>query len=468
MTTAALVFGAVAALGGSGTVAAVAFGAGAVWAAGQGSLPATAAFAGAATCAFLSMARLPSRLLAMPALGLASLLVAGSSSNAAAVLPAWILATSSVTFSRGPGYRPGWTVVAVLSDLPFAAGLAWAISQEGFVSWQDPLPSASALAFCATALLKAVAAAGGSQTDPGFAVIARVQALVALLLASNGAPPTAAFLLIGGALAFGGSGFLSNRARMDSVQEAGLVALVLGGWLSGRHPTALVWVAVAAGTLLHLLSATSEAPAPADAPALRDRLLGRQSLLAAMASGPGAGSVIWMAAAAVALAAVRAGGIEGGLVVAALAAGIAGRGRARISDRPRHHSGQGPWVTVAEAVAVLLGLLGLATAARAGAATWSEAVRPGLLAVPAAVVLSAFVAGPVWKWAFGEDPTAATTVHDLPASEAFAVAPSERWSRFNAFLDAAAGRRGLVVAVLALLATAAMGVWVTGYLRGFL
>lgn len=198
------------------------------------------------------------RPLALPALGLAAVLAAGSATNGAVVLGLWVIATCAAVVSRGDGRSADtWALWLCGLDLVLVVCIA-STAARGFEGWPQTLTVPAASVVLAAASARALVAAGPDD-ETWFAglLVVRAQAVVltafAIRAASSGLSEAA---VVVAAVAFAAAPLFGRRAVIDAVQEFALVMMALAAANLGWGPVGWEWGALAAGTLMHYLRFT--------------------------------------------------------------------------------------------------------------------------------------------------------------------------------------------------------------------
>jgi hypothetical protein len=448
MTVALLAVAGLLAAGGT-RLAALPMIAAAVLGAGHGgSMVSAATWAPALAAGLLVLGGGAPRRMAVPVLGVSAVLAAGSATNAAVVLVAWVVGSVGAASSRDdsdPANR--WAVGLLLSDLPVLVAIGYS-AMEGFVQWPQTVGTRAAIALGLSALLKAPLI--GSEPGPGYAglLVVRTQVIVLTFLSLGSAPDglrEAAAAV--GAIVFA-LGAAATPAVRDGVQEAGLVMLAVSTTTLGLSPLGWSWGVLAGGTLIHCLrvrASGTDVPAP---------------LVRLVYGGGGVWLPILPAVAALSAAVVGKGGWPAGVVVAGLAVGLglrvtAPRAPGPARGRPRS-SGQR--------------VLSAATLMLAGAA----ALWAGLLTLPRPPGADPLPWPPIWAGVIVVIAAAAgLLVPSLAPPREAAPGPATDRSRLVRTLEELAlvgvlARPLGVSLLLVLLVVVAVAVWVLGSLRGFL
>ncbi len=395
---------------------------------------------------------LAARRLALPALGAGAVLVAASSSNAAAVMGLWVVGTAVVCFGRGhaPESRR-WALMVCLADIPLAAAVIYNAVDSGFEAWPPASGSAVAIAMLVSAVLRLPLAAGSDDENEETAlVVVRTQAAALILVGlSSGGLGIAEGVIAAAATSFVLAGLAGSDATRDGAQELSLVAIAAAGSVLGWTPDGWVWGALAAGTLIHHLRVTSHLPQP-------------NVLVAGVLRSAGLGLPFLPVVAALLEGSLRAGSWYGAVTAMACLLGLALRARPEASgdSAPRRRKGRDPagilrlsWL----GLAVLAGLTGVVLALprppAGGAVSW-----PPLWA--AAVVVVCGLVG-------ARFPRFAQPASDRPVRRAVSIQAWRPVIRASAPLERIARTRALE-ASLALLVVTGVVLWAAGILRGFL
>lgn len=430
----------------SGTHLAIAgFVAAACVGAATGGTMAPAAAWTAAMAAGLVLLGVPPRRLAVPVLGAAAALAAGSAGNAATVLTAWIVGTGAAVVLRADesGGR-GWAFGLLLSDVLVGGAVAHTVVAGGLARWPGGIDSVGAALLLAAALARVPLAAGTPGAREAGLLIVRAQIVV---LATMGLGAATRDVLLAAAVAGAGSfaagGLASDDALRDGAQEAGLVVLALAAAGLGWRPGGWVWGALAGGTLIHYLRLSDRGVEPLNVQAR------------AQLSGGGIGLPFLPAVTALGSAAVAQRDWVAGPVVAALAAGLASRARfGSLPERARRHrTSRVHWWPRARTGAVLA----LASAAALWAPLLALPRPPGAEPSPwppvwAVLVVAAAGAGGLW-------------VPGLAPAREPRRPPRPGGIRFLAGKDVPPAALAVTLGALVL---GAAGLWIVGWLRGFL
>jgi len=258
----------------------------------------------------------PPRRVALPLVGAAAAVAAGSASNAALVLPVWLLATAAGGVAAGSSDAArAWSVRLALADVPVVVAVGWTVLREGFVTWPGSGDEVTGGLLVAAAFVRALLAAGPSDRVPEAGLlIARTQALVAAVLAAGvtGGDGLARGIVITAAVAFAFAGSAPRTSVRDGVHEVSLAVLALGASALGWASDGWFWGAMAAGVLVHLIGAASPG---------RTTALGAS---AAIARAGAFGAPILPVAAAVSVGAAD-GGLAGAIVAVGLVVGLGSR-----------------------------------------------------------------------------------------------------------------------------------------------
>lgn len=387
----------------------------------------------------------PTRSLAVPLVGAVGVLLAATATNAAVVLPAWSVGTAAAVLSA-PGGRRGrrWGQGLLVADLPVVAAVVWTALGEGFVSWPGTLDGPGAGLLLGAAALRVPLSGGpdGGPAEPGLLVV-RTQAVALGVVALSGQGPDPATAMVGlGALAVGLGALAARDEVADVVQEAGLVGIALGGSALGWEPSGWVWGALAAGTLNHWSRVRVSAPG------------GRWAWLEGLVvRGGGLGAPLLVAGGALVAGAATRGGALAGVVLVGVIGGLGVR-QARARRRPGTGSFPSPARAVLLVMALAAGvwgpLLALPRPPAGGSSVWPPAWAVGVLAV-------GVLAGALTSDRLGP----------ARARPGAGVALELRLPRVP-FSQAAARVKGGIRGGLAVLGAGAVGVWILGFLRGFL
>lgn len=452
MTIALLGLGALAAAAGTRAAGFVFLGVAVVGALGS-SLPALVTWI-AATAAALIWAPGTPRRLALPVLGAAAALGAGSARNTTVVLGLWIIGTGAAVLTRGDG--PGsdrWAQTLCLADLPVVAAVAWTAFDIGLEGWPQQLDPAAVVLLLIGAALRAPLASGpqdGSQAS-GLLIV-RAQS-AALLVIAIGAPAADDLLSTAAALAAVGflvGGIVARSATRDVIQELALVALVSAAARSGWGPQGWEWGALAAGTLMHNLRLR-----------LGDGAGG--PLAGALYRGAGLGLPLLPVVLVGLEGAIRAGGWVGSVMMLGLAGGSAARASTPwvASPAPHQTPDRRAWApgvaTAGVALCAAAGLWAPALTVPEAAAGEPIGWPPGWAAV---AVLVTGAAAAIARRRSADDP-AASPAADSPRRWQPLALPELR-------VPARLAQPRLVLASTAVLGLAALAMWVVGVLRGFL
>ncbi len=413
-------------------------------------LPAVAAWTAGMAAGLTALKPSPRRL-ALPVLGAAAAVGAGSARNTAVVLALWVLATGAAVLSRGPGAQGArWAATLCACDLPVVAAVAWVALRVGFEEWPRQLDGGAVVLLLAAAAIRASLAAGPSD-DRQEAGLLTVRAQTAVLLfVALGVTGVDRAILIGvvliGAAGFALSGWLARPATRDVVQEIALVALVVAGARLNWMPSGWEWGALAAGTLIHNLRLRLD----------RDDI---GPLAAKIFAGGGIGLPLLPVVLVGLEGAARARGWQGVLVLAALVAGLGDRLSAQDAPQRRaRRPAEGRWERVVSAA--ILGATVLA-------GLWSP-----VLAAPRPPGGEPLAWPPIW--ALGVVVAAAGIAATRPLRIPVAVEASggrterPRPRLPDLRLPESWARPALIRAGLIALAAVAVGIWVVGVLRGFL
>jgi hypothetical protein len=257
MTVLALVLGAAAAAVGTRLAALGFIAAAAVAATDRGPAASIATWSAALAAGWVLLDAGPVRRLALPALGVAAVVVAGAAPNGAVVAGLWIVASAAAAVSAGAFEDPKasrWALSIAGADLALVAALAIAANQS-FEGWPLNLSWLQALLLLVAAVARAPLAAGPSASTslPGLLIV-RAQVVVLTVAALVSADPWLAET----AIVIGAVGFIAapwhRRAEVtDVVQELALVGMAAGAHRLGWTTQGWVWGALAAGTLTHYL-----------------------------------------------------------------------------------------------------------------------------------------------------------------------------------------------------------------------
>lgn len=445
MTLAALALSGMLAAAGTRLAVVGLISAAAIGATGDGVVVPAATWTPALAAALLLLGGSPRRM-AVPLLGATAVLAAGSASNAAVVLVAWVVGSAGAVLSREE--RPAanrWALGLLASDLPVMAAIVYTASEGGFVDWPQSIgtPAAAALLIAVVAKIPLV----GSQPGAGYAgiLVVRTQvtvlAIMSLTVAPAGLREAGA---VAGAVAFAAAS-RSSPAMRDGAQEGGLLLLAVSSSTLGLSPLGWSWGVLAGGTLMHCLRVVAG----------RDGAVGP---VARLASGSG-GAWLPILPGVVAAAAAGAGrgGWLPGLVFIALGAGLAGRASRRTPRGAVRPKGRSRWER-SSAVAVL--------ALAGGPALWA-----GLLTLPRPPAAHPVPWPPIWAGAIVLVAAAAGLfIPSLaPAREGSSETPPSRLARAmdRVTRDRLVRSRSVLVLLLVLVVVA-VALWVMGSLRGFL
>jgi hypothetical protein len=418
-------------------------------AAWTGGTTAAAATWTAALAAGLGLAGASPRRVAVPAIGATAALAAGAAGNAATVAGMWTLGTAAAVLSRpqsDEGQR--WAFGLLQADLLVVGAVVFTAVDSGFSAWPLRLGDAGAGLLLVSAAVRIPAIAGTSgATVPGLLVV-RTQVFVLLATAVRAASHGMLIaVLVAGAAVFAAGGLATSGRLRDAAQEAGLVAAALAVFGLGWKPGGWVWGAMAAGMLTHQLRLMA-GRTPAG------------SLAEAIAWGGGVGLPLLPVVGALLTASAAHRGWAPPLVVAGLAAGMAGRAWGAASPQAEEAlEGFGASATLRTAVVV------------------SASVAVGLAAV--LLTLPASVAGDPFPWPATSTAAVVVAVALVAAAGFPGLAPPVRAVRVRRpvqvpglqraarVLDPPAGAVA-IVGLLGVLAAASAGVLAVGWARGFL
>jgi hypothetical protein len=396
-----------------------------------------------ATAAGLILVGAPVRRLVVPVLGAGGVLVAASASNVAGFLPAWTLGTIAAVWAVSDEQDRRWAAGLLLADVPVVAAVLWTVFGAGFVSWPPRISAGPGALLIAAALLRAPLLAGAPERrSEASLLVVRAQSFVLLLaLASSPGSPApseldiATVVLSVGAAVVALSGFLARQAARDALIELGLVAVASAAVLAGWTPAGWAWGAMAAGTLVHL--ARAAAP-PRTSPA---------GAVVSLVRGGGLGTPLLPVAAALVVAAAGSGGIVGATTVIGIGLGLAGRAWWD-QDRDRRRT---PWPAVAIALAALVAGLAAPLLSTPSPPAGDPAPWPGGVAY-LVVAVGAVLGARFPRVAAPGRPRRTPAPPALPD-----LAPA------GALRD----RRAVLVPLVGLV-TFSAGIWITGWIRGFL
>jgi hypothetical protein len=419
-------------------------------------LAALTTWTSALAAGWVLMDRRPPRSLAVPCLGAAAVLAAAGSPNGAVVLGLWVIGTIAAVLSRGDEPSASrWALGLAAGDVIFAVAIA-TTAGRGFEGWPSTLKLPAALAILVAAALRIPLLAGPSPGDGrgetsmrrfASCLILRAQlvVLIGLAIAASGDRTLVRAVVILGAVSFAVS-VLARRSAVDAFQEAGLVAMTIGGSALGWIPSGWAWGALAAGTLIHHLRFSLEAPSSG---AFAD----------AIARGGGVGLPFLPVSAALLEGAFAASSRLATIMLVAIVCGFAGRTyigpaslplRRRPAHEPERLALWAPVIGVG-AACVAAPLLSLPRPPGGGTSQW-------LGVWGAAAVLIAAAAGSQMR---GVVPTPRDVDRDLGASMSRAIA--ERVSVLDVIATDA-----VLWATLTAVAAAGVLLWVIGLGRGFL
>jgi hypothetical protein len=267
--------GLVAALGTRGAL--VVFIAAAVAATGRDDIAAIGTWTPALAAGWILLTDRPVRTIALPALGAASVLAAGTARNGAVVLGLWVVGTAAaivaVLMEPSPSVQPAgrrWALGLTALDIVLA-GLVASSAGRGFEGWPVTGGTPVALVLVACAVLRAPFAAGPADRLrlPGLLIV-RAQTVVLVMFASTvGGVVVGRTLLAVGAIGFVLAHASTRRAVIDVSQELSLAAMAVAIAVLGWGPSGWLWGALAAGTLMHQLRFTVAGRGPG---AIADRL----------------------------------------------------------------------------------------------------------------------------------------------------------------------------------------------------
>jgi len=402
----------------------------------------TAAMAGA-----LIVAGISPRRVAVPAIGAAAAIAAGAAGNAAIVLALWTIGTAAAVASPPPGGDGRrWAFAVLQADLLVAATVVYTATNYGFAAWPHRIDTVGAGVLIVAALAR-VPAAGWPDSRPEVGlVLVRAQVVVLLATALRAAGHELQIAgLLGGAAIFAAGAAGRRAAVRDTAQEAGLVLLALSSARLGWQPTDWVWGALAGGTLIHQL-----------------RLIGEgtdegSGLARAIVRAGGVGLPFLPAAGAVITASLPHGGIPRFVVVAGIAAGLAGRASARTraaAARRPALAGTAPWrigvIGAAAAAGLAAPLVALPRPPAGGTVPWPPPWASAVVGAVAAAGLAARALAPA------DERSGAYAAPDVPAVDAA-----------MRLLDPPGGAV-VLVGLLSVLGVVAAGVLVLGWMRGFL
>lgn len=440
MTIAAIAVGAVLTLVGT-RLAALPIAAAAALAAASGAPSSAAATWVLATTAGLAVCGTPVRRLVVPLLGVGGVVVAASATNVAGFVPAWTLGTVAAVVATRPADRR-WSAALVASDVTVVASASWTVLADGFVSWPPDVASGPGVLLIAGALLRVplLAALPDRRPESGLLVV-RAQAFVLLLSLTGGGVRTsdeldlATVVLSVGAAIVALGGFARRQASRDGLQEAGLVAIAAAASLAGWSPAGWAWGAMAAGTLVHLARAV---------PSSRSSAAG---VVARLVRGGGLGTPFVPVAAALLFAAAGSGGIVGATVLVGVVVGLGGRAW----WEPERERRTAPWTAVAFVCAAVAAGLAAPLLARPSPPAGGDAAWPGVTAY--AVVALGAALGALLEASIV--PGRPRRVPAPPALPSVLAQGGEvpRWA---------------VLIPLAVVVTFSVGIWITGWVRGFL
>ena len=439
--------------GAAGTRAAsVLFVAAAVAGALDDHLPALSVWTASMLAGLVLRPGLAARRLALPALGAGAVLVAASSSNAAAVMGLWVVGTAVVCFGRGPALESRrWALMVCLADVPLAAAVIYNAIDAGFEAWPPGSGSGAAIAMLVSAVLRLPLAAGTDDENEETAlVVVRTQAAALILVSLGSTGLGIAEGVIGvAAVAFVLAPLADREATRDGAQELSLMAMAAAGSVLGWTPDGWVWGALAAGTLIHHLRVNGYQLKP-------------NALVAGLIRGAGLGLPFLPVVAALLEGSLRAGSWYGAVTAVACLLGLALRARPGTESdvAKRRRKGRDParilrnaWFALA-AVAGLTGVvLALPRPPAGEVLSW-----PPLWA--AAVVGAIGIVG-------ARFPGFAPRAEDGSRRRTAPIAAVRPLYRMVASLERVAQTRALE-GTLALLVVTGIVLWAAGILRGFL
>lgn len=414
-------------------------------------LPAVATWT-AVTAAGLTAMKASPRRLALPALGTAAAIGAGSARNTAVVLALWVLATATAAVSRGPRSESArWAATLCACDVPVVAAVAWVALSSGFEDWPLQIDNVAVVLLLVAAAARASLASGPDDDHQEVGLLTVRTQTVVLLVLGLGVNAVDRQILVGavliGAAGFAVSASAVRSATRDVVQEASLVALMLAGARLGWMESGWEWGALAGGTLIHSLRLR-----------LRSEDIG--PLAGAILGGGGIGLAFLPAVLVGLEGAPRARGWQGVALVAGLVAGLGGRLTSESADEPRKGViKEGRWQRL-----VSVGLLGAAVVA----GLWAPA-----LSVPRSAAGSAIAWPPAWAFLVVALAGTAAALRSLPIQQQAGSIPDRSPRRTyprmpDLRLPGWSARPGLIRAGLIGLASVAVGIWVVGVFRGFL
>jgi hypothetical protein len=395
---------------------------------------------------------LAARRLALPALGAGAVLVAASSSNAAAVVGLWVVGTAVVCFGRGQATESRrWALLVCLADIPLAGAVIYNAVDSGFEAWPPVSGSAAAIAMLVSAGLRLPLTAGSDDENEETAlVVVRTQTAALILVGlSSGGLGLAEGVVGVAAAAFLMAGLAGSPARRDGAQELSLVALAAAGSVLGWTPEGWVWGALAAGTLIHHLRVSSEDARP-------------NVLVAGVLNGAGFGLPFLPVVAALLEGSLRAGSWYGAVTAIACLLGLALRARPEAEEDAATKRRKG------RDLAGILRFSWLALTVLAGLAAFVLALpRP-----PAGDVLSW---PPLWAAAVigacglvgARFPRFAPRSQGRPGGPAVAIQAWRPVPRAVSVLERVAQTRALEASLVLLVLTGIV-LWAAGILRGFL
>ncbi len=392
------------------------------------------------------------RRLALPALGAGAVLVAASSSNAAAVMGLWVVGTAVVCFGRGhaPESRR-WALTVCLADIPLAGAVIYNAVDAGFEAWPPGSTSAAAIAMLVSAALRLPLAAGSDDGNEETAlVVVRTQAAALILVGLSSGGLGIAQGVVGVASATFILGGLAGRAATrDGAQELSLLAMAAAGSVLGWTPDGWTWGVLAAGTLIHNLRVNSRDSQP-------------NVLVAGVLGGAGLGLPFLPVVAALLEGSLRAGSWYGAMTTLACLLGLALRARREaVGDASsKGRKGRDPagilrfsWLALAVAAGLTGVVLALPRPPAGDVLSW-----PPLWA--AAVVGVCGLIGSRFS-------RFAPRTQDRPGGREVPVRAWRPFARVVAPLERVARTRALE-ASLALLVVTGGVLWAAGILRGFL
>ena len=450
-----LLFAAGAAAAALGTrLAALAFVGAAVTAARSPDLVIVGTWTAALAAGWLLLTRSDIRRLAIPALGAAAVLAAGTAPNGAVVGALWVIATAAAVIARGTSPAAGrWAAALLIGDVGVLAAIATTVP-NGFEGWPSTLGAEGTIVLLVVAAIRVPLASGADDREPlaGLLIVRTQCAVLLSFVVAAGTSGVRHAVALVAAAAFASAPYVFRRATADSVQELAVFALALAVGALGWGPQGWAWSALAAGTLMHYLRfSVGRGVASGYAQALgRTAAIGLPWLPVVLALLEGS---------------LRSRGLPAAAVAAGLLGGLAARARA-IGPALAHGRPRGPVPVLDEVRAWTVVALVVAAALWAPVFTLPPSVGGTRVGWPpawaVAVVALAVVAAGTFLRLLGT-PSLVGSARPQPVQ----VRPPSAVISAAGRLDVLAPQLRLLIGVGALGAGAA-ALWLVGVARGFL